>query len=223
MVGGYAAGCGTQRCESRKRRCGFFSTNARERGLCFVRVQCERMAVLGPVVYRMKRFFEVTSFPLYNRARAATPACTHVGSLSQSQCTPPKLPNSLQKENTQSDPPQVSPHQYHSFHVTRAYTSKAAHAAPSGKNHTPLIVQTPPSLSNGTTNVHHIRHSGLFSLLFLSSRLIVTHSSDTHMVGFGIDSSPRELERIHDWVGGLGIPILVGRIVSALLYKGGTL
>ena len=62
-----------------------FSQPMRERGLCFVRVQCERMAVLGPVWYRMKRFFEVTSFPLYNRARAATPACTHVGSLSLSK------------------------------------------------------------------------------------------------------------------------------------------
>ena len=30
----------------------FLNQCERERGLCFVRVQCERMAVLGPVVYK---------------------------------------------------------------------------------------------------------------------------------------------------------------------------
>ena len=187
MVGGYAAGCGTQRCESRKRRCGFFSTNARERGLCFVRVQCERMAVLGPVWYRMKRFFEVTSFPLYNREPARPHRPAHMSALSQSQCTPPKLPNSLQKENTQSDPPQVSPHQYHSFHVTRIHLKSSPRSSVRQKPYTSLSYpgfrDSSLRLSQMAQQMFIIRHSGLFSLLFLSSPLIVTHSlhtADTH-------------------------------------------
>ena len=193
MVGGYAAGCGTQRCESRKRRCGFFSTNARERGLCFVRVQCERMAVLGPVVSN-EALFEVTSFPLYNRARAATPACTHVGSLSQSQCTPPKLPNSLSKRKhakrpTTSQPAPISLIPCHT-HTPQKQPTQLRPAT----NHTPLShiqgSETPrsASLSNGTTNVHHRRQ--LWPLL---SPLPLSHcytlsSHSTHMVGWYQDT-----------------------------------
>ena len=166
-----------------------FSQPMRERGLCFVRVQCERMAVLGPVWYRMKRFFEVTSFPLYNRARAATPACTHVGSLSLKVNVRPPSSQTLSKKKTRKATHHKSARTNITHSMSHAYTSKAAHAAPSGNNHTPLShiqgSETPRSvsLSNGTTNVHHRRHSGLFSLLFLSSPLIVTHSlhtADTH-------------------------------------------
>ena len=185
MVGGYAAGCGTQRCESRKRRCGFFSTNARERGLCFVRVQCERMAVLGPVVSN-EALFEVTSFPLYNRARAATPACTHVGSplsLSKSMYAPqaPKLSPKRKhaKRPTTSQPAPISLIPCHT-HTPQKQPTQLRPAT----NHTPLSLISrvqrllAPRLSQMAQQMFIIEgSSGLFSLLFLS--LIVTHSLHT--------------------------------------------
>ena len=77
--------------------------------------------------------------------------------------------------------------------MSHAYTSKAAHAAPSGNNHTPLShiqgSETPRSvsLSNGTTNVHHRRQLWpLLSPLPLSFSLLHTlFTQQTHT---------------HDWV-----------------------
>ena len=153
MVGGYAAGCGTQRCESR-RGGAVFSQPMRERGLslCFVRVQCERMAVLGPVVYRMKRFFEVTSFPLYNRepARPHRPAHMSALSLSKVNVRPPSS-QTLSKKKTRKATHHKSARTNITHSMSHAYTSKAAHAAPSGNNHTPLShiqgSETPRSVS----------------------------------------------------------------------------
>ena len=127
-----------------------FSQPMRERGLCFVRVQCERMAVLGPVVSN-EALFEVTSFPLYNRARAATPACTHVGSLSLKVNVRPPSSQTLSKKKTRKATHHKSARTNITHSMSHAYTSKAAHAAPSGKNHTPLSYpgfrDTPRSVS----------------------------------------------------------------------------
>ena len=201
----------------------------RERGLCFVRVQCERMAVLGPVWYRMKRFFEVTSFPLYNREPARPHRPAHMSALSQSQCTPPKLPNTLQKENTQSDPPQVSPHQYHSFHVTRIHLKSSPRSSVRQKPYTSLSY---PGFRDSSLRLSQMAQqmfiiegsSGLFSLLFLSSHCYTLSSHSTHMVCWYQDTLL--LGSLSGYTIGsaaLESPILVGRIVSALLYKGSTL
>ena len=142
----------------------------------------------------MKRFFEVTSFPLYNRepARPHRPAHMSALSLSKSMYAPqaPKLSPKRKhaKRPTTSQPAPISLIPCH----THTPQKQPTQLRPAKTIHLSLISRVQrllaPSLSNGTTNVHHRRHSGLFSPLPLSSPLIVTHSSDTHMVGWYQDT-----------------------------------
>ena len=153
----------------------------------------------------MKRFLRShRSLSTIEPARPHRPA--HMSALSQSQCTPPKLPNSLQKENTQSDPPQVSPHQYHSFHVTRIHLKSSPRSSVRQKPYTSLSYpgfrDSSLRLSQMAQQMFIIEGTLASSLLFLSPLLsshCYTLFRHTHGWLVSRHSSPRELERIHDW------------------------
>ena len=176
-----------------------FSQPMREREVYVLcSVQCERMAVLGPVWYRMKRFFEVTSFPLYNRARAATPACTHGGSLSKSMYAPqaPKLSPKRKhaKRPTTSQPAPISLIPCH----THTPQKQPTQLRPAKTIHLSLISRAQRHsslrLSQMAQQMFIIEgSSGLFSLLFLSL-LHTLFTQHTHGWLVSTHSSPRELE-----------------------------
>ena len=171
-----------------------------------MRVQCERMAVLGPVWYRMKRFLRShRSLSLQSSPRGHTGlhTCRLSLSLSKSMYAPQAPKQSLQKENTQSDPPQVSPHQYHSFHVTRIHLKSSPRSSVRQKPYTSLSY---PGFRDSSLRLSQmaqqmfIIEGTLASLLFsLLSSHCYTLFRHTHGWLVSRHSSPRELERIHDW------------------------
>ena len=131
----------------------------------------------------MKRFLRShRSLSTIEPARPHRPA--HMSALSlKVNVRPPSSQTVSPKENTQSDPPQVSPHQYHSFHVTRIHLKSSPRSSVRQQTiHLSLISRVQrllaPRLSQMAQQMFIIEgSSGLFSLLFLS--LIVTHSLHT--------------------------------------------
>ena len=160
-----------------------FSQPMRERGLCFVRVQCERMAVLGPVWYRMKRFLRShRSLSTIEPARPHRPAHMSALSLSKSMYAPqaPKLSPKRKhaKRPTTSQPAPISLIPCH----THTPQKQPTQLRPAKTIHLSLISRVQrllaPRLSQMAQQMFIIEgSSGLFSLLFLS--LIVTHSLHT--------------------------------------------
>ena len=141
----------------------------------------------------MKRFLRShRSLSTIEPARPHRPA--HMSALSLKVNVRPPSSQTLSKKKTRKATHHKSARTNITHSMSHAYTSKAAHAAPSGKNHTPLShiqgSETPrsASLSNGTTNVHHRRQ--LWPLL---SPLPLSHcytlsSHSTHMVGWYQDT-----------------------------------